>query len=96
MDSSDQFASDNFDFNVKDLENSNLSLFDDSFKHENTTINSIANLDNHQNNSITDLIDLTKNEIIPNEDLTNLNEDILTSIARSAFADMLWDQGIFK
>ena len=53
-------------------------------------------------NPILDLIDnghessnghhLHRNDILPNENLTNLNDDILMSIARSAFADMLHDQ----
>ena len=44
---------------------------------------------------IIDTVDRAKNDILPDENLkylTNLNYDILTSIARSAFADMLHRQ----
>lgn len=74
--------------------------FTDHFKQEN-----ISNLSLNSNGSFAAsqlvhstptidrvLLPIEVQDVPPNEDLSNLNEDTITAIARSAFADMLWDQ----
>ena len=95
-----KFSSSGNDSAIDELE---IDLESQSFKNENLSINSrnlSANvqspifdlIDNGDHNSTADPADLNYGYILPNENLTNLDDDTLTSIARSAFADMLHDQ----
>lgn len=97
MDPNDLFpngSDSNMDLQESDFKGENLSIHSRKSANASMPTPSFGSSENGHNLVIdsTGQLDQTDDDILPDENLTNLNDDILTSIARSAFADMLHDQ----